>query len=950
LDNGLSLEAAQEIIDECDDQKDLEAEVQRLCDKINQQGKKIQSLENQSVNKKTGHHEFERKYNALMDTSPHGIFVADENGQYLEVNQAAEELTGYRRDELLEMKIMDLVPPDNREQLQEKIAATLQQDNSSLTVPFQTKDKEIRTWQVRVSELPNGNFLGITTDVTEREKRKKELQFKESAFDSAHGGIGFCDLDGRIIEINRSMVKMWGFDTEKKLLGRRVEHLYEEPEEVRELFQQFDEQDEWMEELTARRPGGETFEVQVTASKIYDSEGTPLGIMAHHLDITQKLERTAELRKLNRAIEQSPAVVVITDKSGTIEYVNPRFTEVTGYPVEEVIGEDPSVLKSGYQDTYYYWNLWFTIKGGETWAGEFHNQTRNGDYYWEQARISPILNGEGDVTHFVKVAEDFTEQRRDRKNLEALTNTFLNFGEEPEKNIDRLTELLANISGLDIIFYNRIEEGKMWVKSSCNLPPKNPKSDQAEGHICNELVQREEQDLVVIDDLQNSKYIETDPWLEGSDLQTYAGLVIYRHSEPLGTLCGVSTDKVHLDTETQNLFKVIAKALAIEEERSLALEKLWQSKDRLDAQVQQLDAANQQLKATEQQLRAEVEERKKTEQELASQNQLLEGIINAIPDVLAIQDSDHTIRRYNRKGYELLGKTPEEVKGKKCFELLGRTEPCEVCATKKAREKKELVEIEKYVPELETYWSCRSNPILDDEGNILYIVEQLRDITDYEEAIASLEKALKEKETLLQEVHHRVKNNLQVVSSLLNLQKFEIMEKADDEIIEAFETSRSRVHAMAQVHDQLYRSEHLETVETDRYFRNLTKAIVRSYDLQLVPQINFQINDQVEMNFDEAIHCGLILNELLANALEHAFEGVSKPRFWIEIDETEDEIIFVVRDNGTGVPEDFDLAQTDSLGLQLAQSLAEDQLQGRFEFQSNETTEFKIYFPKPEIN
>lgn len=123
-------------------------------------------------------------------------------------------------------------------------------------------------------------------------------------------------------------------------------------------------------------------------------------------------------------------------------------------------------------------------------------------------------------------------------------------------------------------------------------------------------------------------------------------------------------------------------------------------------------------------------EMKRVTQELQSQKILLEGIIDGLNDVLAIQYPDHTIERYNRAGYQMLNMTPEEVKGKKCYELLGQTKECEVCATRKALASRELETVEKYLPEMDVYLECISNPILDEDGAVARVVEQLRDVTE----------------------------------------------------------------------------------------------------------------------------------------------------------------------------------------------------------------------------
>ena len=141
----------------------------------------------------------------------------------------------------------------------------------------------------------------------------------------------------------------------------------------------------------------------------------------------------------------------------------------------------------------------------------------------------------------------------------------------------------------------------------------------------------------------------------------------------------------------------------------------------------------------------DITDRKQVEQEIIAQQKLLEGVMDNISDVLAIQDPDHRIERYNRSGYELLGMTVEEVKGKKCFELIGRDRECEECATRIAIQSGKMEQLEKYVPELGVYLDCRSNPIIDENGNVVRIVEQLRDITGQKEK----EKQLRESEARL---------------------------------------------------------------------------------------------------------------------------------------------------------------------------------------------------------
>ena len=129
-------------------------------------------------------------------------------------------------------------------------------------------------------------------------------------------------------------------------------------------------------------------------------------------DITERKEAEEELRKLSLAVEQSPASIVITDTRGNIEYVNPKFTQVSGYTMEEVRGKNPNILKSGETPPEEYKRLWEAISAGNDWRGEFHNKKKNGELFWEMASISPVKNANNDITNFVAVKEDITERKR----------------------------------------------------------------------------------------------------------------------------------------------------------------------------------------------------------------------------------------------------------------------------------------------------------------------------------------------------------------------------------------------------------------------------------------------------------------------------------------------------------------------------------------------------------
>lgn len=134
-------------------------------------------------------------------------------------------------------------------------------------------------------------------------------------------------------------------------------------------------------------------------------------------EVVKRKKAEKDVCNLSQAVEQSPASVIITDKNGIIKYVNPKFTSVTGYSRENVIGETPGILKSGEKSSEEYKELWETITSGKEWRGEFHNKRKDGQLFWEYASISPIIDKDGTITHFLSVKEDITERKKIEQEL-----------------------------------------------------------------------------------------------------------------------------------------------------------------------------------------------------------------------------------------------------------------------------------------------------------------------------------------------------------------------------------------------------------------------------------------------------------------------------------------------------------------------------------------------------
>jgi len=194
------------------------------------------------------------------------------------------------------------------------------------------------------------------------------------------------------------------------------------------------------------------------ASPRFSADGVFQGLVGAAVDITDHRENSDRLQWLSPAVEQSPASVVITDVDGNIEYVNPRFTQVTGYSAEEVLGRNPRILKSGEMPAESYRKMWQTISSGADWRGEFHNRKKSGELYWEAASLSPIKSPEGAITHYLAVKEDITDRKeaeeriaQTNRQLRQLSTDLLRSQDYERRRIarelhDSTAQLLAGIS------------------------------------------------------------------------------------------------------------------------------------------------------------------------------------------------------------------------------------------------------------------------------------------------------------------------------------------------------------------------------------------------------------------------------------------------------------------------------------------------------------------------
>jgi PAS domain S-box-containing protein len=255
---------------------------------------------------------------------------------------------------------------------------------------------------------------------------------------------------------------------------------------------------------------------------------------------------------------------------------------------------------------------------------------------------------------------------------------------------------------------------------------------------------------------------------------------------------------------------------------------------------------------------------------------------------------------------------------------------------------RDLTEIKKLIEDLEESKNKLEDKVKERTKELVIINKELeKKINERKKIDERIRTSLKEKEALLREIHHRVKNNLQIITSLLDLQSGHLNEKSS---LDAIKESQNRIKSMSLIHERLYQSKNLSKIDFEKYIKDLTINLLYLYKGN-PDDISLKINvKNVFMSVGKAIPCGLIINELVSNSLKHAFPDGKQGEILIDLNLEDNNYSLVVKDNGIGLPDKYNLQNINTLGLQLTDMLTQ-QLKGHLQINRNHGTSFKITFP-----
>jgi len=340
----------------------------------------------------------------------------------------------------------------------------------------------------------------------------------------------------------------------------------------------------------------------------------------------------------------------------------------------------------------------------------------------------------------------------------------------------------------------------------------------------------------------------------------------------------------------------------------------------------------------------DISERYQAEEQLRKNEELFRQLFLNAPIPIALLDKRQEIRQVNTAFSDTFGYTTEEIKSLNIDKLI-------VPESEKESASQNSQTIFDGEPVYDIGQRLSKDGSLVDvliygvpvivDGKTVAIFGIYVDITERKQAEEKVRKSLKEKEVLLAEIHHRVKNNLAVITGLLELQAYNT---GSEEATEVLKTSQMRVNSIALIHEKLYQNEDLSEISFDQYLEELTNVIVSSLSSSQT-DIDIIIDaDPVKLTVNQAIPCGLILNEMITNAHKHAFEGRSEGEIAILVEQDGPDVVLQIRDNGVGIPEDVSLDKPTSLGLKLIGTLSK-QLKGEPQFLDSERgTAFNLRF------
>lgn len=731
-----------------------------------------------------------------------------------------------------------------------------------------------------------------------RQLRESEERFRLLS-ESSLEGITLSE-NQIIIDANEQFAKMFGYDSAKEVIGKNLDDFLLSSERAR-VHKKIQEENTESYELSCVKKNGDTIIVK-SKGRIIPFHGRTVRISVLS-DITQEKKYEENIRqseaRYRHLFEHNMAAVFRSEVGGKLVDFNQSLASIFGYSsVEEL-------KKAKAQDLYY------SLRDRERYLKDLHEKgfvknyqmkmkKKDGSEIWILENVQLVKDEKTNSEYIEGTLIDITETKRIEQALE-----------QSEKNYRSLIDhtpdgLLIHDDNGEVFFANPAAFKIMGINSLEDIADKN---------IFN-YVLPEFHDKVRARKTEIQKGKET-PFMET------------KIRRPDGKIVEVETKTSRINFRGISAVEVVLHDISLQ--RQLEREQI-----RLQMEEE-----------TTRELKREIASHIRTRQRLNANQKYTRSLLDSSIDMICACDENGNITEFNHAAQEALGYSLNDMFGKNISMLYSDAEQYE-------RIKYSISEEEKFVGEVihkkksrDTFIAYTSASSLHNEqGESIGFMTISRDITHIKETEERLRKSLGEKEILLKEIHHRVKNNLQVISSILKLQSAYVK---DEKIAEVLKECRNRISSMAFIHANLYMTKDFTNINFAEYAGNLAGNLQQSYtggDKKFLLKMDIP---EVFLHIDQAIPCGLIINELLSNSLKYAFQNRKRGTLGISAKVKKENIILAIWDDGAGFPKTVNYRETESLGLQLVISLV-DQLNGKIKMETvkDKGTKFIIAFRKNE--
>lgn len=530
----------------------------------------------------------EAQLKALFAAMSDVIFVLDAKGRYLKVAPTSPNLLSKPAPHLIGQTLHEVFPATQAESFLRCIQRTLKSQktvNTEYCLPIHGRE----VWfSAAISPMTRDSVVWVARDISERKEAERTVLRAEekyrSLFSNAVIGMYQSTPEGKVLTANPALVRMLGFDSLEELLATDIEgSLYVDAKVRKKNLEIFHQTGGFVGEYELKRKDGQRIVVEEHARAVKDPAGHLLYCEGTLIDITERRRAEEALKRSEekyRNLFENSMVGMFRSAlaDGTILEANNTFLRIFG--VESYKGAhaedsyvDPAhrehmkeqLLKNGYVENF-----------------ETQLKRNDGSVFW--VSYSGRYHPEDDSLGGVLI--DITERKRSEERLERINQCFLSLGTDPLENIQQLTSLCGEMLGASYAVYNRLDQGLLCSWGQWKTPPDFKVTDRPEGHLCHEVIQKGGNELLLVRQLDQTSYADTDPNVRAYGLRTYMGRCIKFGEKSVGSLCVVYQEDYLPSEDDKRVMSVIASAIGVEEMRKQAREELRETNQRLQAFIQ----------------------------------------------------------------------------------------------------------------------------------------------------------------------------------------------------------------------------------------------------------------------------------------------------------------------------------------------------------------------------